>query len=99
MLPSLVWCLAGDIKSCRTILANLAEHLILREVGVQPMQVGSTGTLDGLARGLHRQFDQGRIERGRGALVGTAWPDGFMVGCHGVLCSVDGVGLDRRGSP
>ena len=64
---------------------------------MQSMQVGGAGTLDGLTRVLHRQFDQGRIERGRGALVGTAWPDGVMVGCHGVLCSVDGNGNDRCG--
>lgn len=66
---------------------------------MQPMQVRGAGALDGLARVLHRQFDQGRIERGRGALVGAAWPHGFMIGCHGVLCSVDGVGFDRCGQP
>lgn len=55
--------LAGDIKSCRAILADLLEHLILGQVRMQSMQMGSAGAPHRLTGVLHRQLDQGRIKR------------------------------------
>ena len=50
--------LAGEVDPCRTVLADLAEELLLGEVRVQAMQVRSADALDALARVLHRHFNQ-----------------------------------------